>query len=220
MKRKIVTLLVITGLMISMLTACDNSQKENEVSFQEEAESAAIGAVQTKEKEAGNTNAIINQTTIDNEGGVSAMTDASDSTLQPPSTTTTPEPTPEVVVYEGIDMESTLPGKEWVHTFVGIIDEPKLVVFNDETNKKVIVEHQQEFEFEEGDTLAFFVPKKFSVMGCLTEKNTVVEFLKSFNYAEVTFDESSCIVEDTITAPVYYNDERIDDLVYYLKPVE
>jgi len=219
MKRKIVTLLVITGLMISMLTACDNSQKENEVSFQEEAESAAIGAVQTKEKEAGNTNAIISQTTTDNEGG-SARTDASDSTLQPPSTTTTPEPTPEVVVYEGIDMESTLPGKEWVHTFVGIVEEPKLVVFNDETNKKVIVEHQQEFEFGEGDRMAFYMPREYAIMGCLTEKNTVVEFLISFNFAEVTFDESSPIVEDTITACVYLDGKRIDDLVYYLKPVD
>lgn len=48
------------------------------------------------------------------------------------------EPTQEPVVYEGIDMESTLPGMEWIETFNGVIDEPKMVIFNDETNKKHI----------------------------------------------------------------------------------
>ena len=45
----------------------------------------------------------------------------------------TAEPTPEPVVYEGIDMESTLSGADWMDTFNGIIDEPKIVIFNDET---------------------------------------------------------------------------------------
>ena len=36
-------------------------------------------------------------------------------------------------------MESTLPGVEWIKTFDGVIEEPKMVIFNDETNKKVIV---------------------------------------------------------------------------------
>lgn len=69
-----------------------------------------------------------------------------------------PEPTPEAVVYEGIDMESTLPGLEWIATFDGIIDEPKLVIFNDETNKKVIVENGQKVEFSDTDTLATYAP--------------------------------------------------------------
>ncbi|MBO5337671.1 MAG: hypothetical protein J6A94_11140 [Lachnospiraceae bacterium] len=117
-------------------------------------------------------------------------------------------------------MKSTLPGKEWVHTFVGIIDEPKLVVFNDETNKKVIVEHQQEFEFGEGDRMAFYMPKGYAIMGYTIEKNNVEEFLISFNFAEITFAENSPIVEEAITAWVYLDGKRIDDLVYYLKPVE
>ena len=61
-------------------------------------------------------------------------------------------------VYEGIDMESTLPGVEWIETFKGIITEPKFVIFNDETNKKVIVENGQEVEFCDTDTLGLFVP--------------------------------------------------------------
>lgn len=72
--------------------------------------------------------------------------------------TTTEEPEVEAVVYEGIDMESTLPGMEWMATFDGIIDELKMVVYNDETNKKVIVENGQEVEFSDTDTFAIYVP--------------------------------------------------------------
>lgn len=74
----------------------------------------------------------------------------------------TPEPTPEAVVYEGIDMESTLPGEQWVASFNGIIDEPKLVVFNDETNKKVILEEGQEVDFSLTDKMAIYIPKGHS----------------------------------------------------------
>lgn len=79
----------------------------------------------------------------------------------------TPEPTPETVneqsgetsLYDGIDMESTLPGTEWILGFKGIIAEPKLVIFNDETNKKVIVEEGEEVEFALDDTLAVYLPE-------------------------------------------------------------
>ena len=71
----------------------------------------------------------------------------------------TAESTPEPVVYEGIDMESTLPGLEWIETFDGIIDEPKFVIFNDETNKKIIVENNQEIEFLDTDKLVSYAPK-------------------------------------------------------------
>ena len=77
-----------------------------------------------------------------------------------PTAEPTPEPTsePEVSKYEGIDMESTLPGIEWLDTFDGIINEPKLVVFNDDTNKKVIVENGDTIEFSSTDTMATYVP--------------------------------------------------------------
>lgn len=68
------------------------------------------------------------------------------------------EETSEGVVYEGIDMESTLPGLEWIATFDGIIAEPKFVIFNDKTNKKVIVENGQEVEFCDTDVFAVFTP--------------------------------------------------------------
>lgn len=61
--------------------------------------------------------------------------------------------------YAGIDMESTLSGVDWIKTFDGIITEPKLVVFNDTTNKKIILEEFQEVEFADDDTLAVYIPE-------------------------------------------------------------
>ena len=76
-----------------------------------------------------------------------------------PTAEPTLEPTPEPTPVPTPDMESTLPGVEWMQTFNGIIDEPKLVVFNDSTNKKVILEDLQEVEFYDDDTFAVYIPK-------------------------------------------------------------
>lgn len=77
-----------------------------------------------------------------------------------PTTEPTPEPTPEAVVYEGIDMESTLPGLEWMATFDELdVKEPIIVVYNDDTNKKVIVSEGDEVEFSKSsDILAIYTP--------------------------------------------------------------
>lgn len=82
------------------------------------------------------------------------------------------EETSERVVYEGIDMESTLPGLEWIATFDGIITEPKFVIFNDETNKKVIVENGQEVEFCDTDVFAIFFPLEKSIVRAPLDDNT------------------------------------------------
>ena len=81
------------------------------------------------------------------------------------------EGTSEGVVYEGIDMESTLPGLEWIATFDGIITEPKFVIFNDKTNKKVIVENGQEVEFCDTDVFAIFFPLEKSIVGAPLDDN-------------------------------------------------
>lgn len=77
-----------------------------------------------------------------------------------PTAEPTPEPTPEAVVYEGIDMESTLPGLEWMATFDELdVKEPIIVVYNDDTNKKVIVSEGNEVEFSKSsDILAIYTP--------------------------------------------------------------
>lgn len=71
----------------------------------------------------------------------------------------TEEPTPEPTPAPTPDTTSTLPGVEWIQTFDGIVDEPKLIVFNDETNKKIILEEFEEVEFYDVDTLAVYIPK-------------------------------------------------------------
>ena len=69
------------------------------------------------------------------------------------------------VTYDGIDMESTLPGVEWIETtFPGIIDTPKLVIFNDTTNRKTIVEEGQKVEFHKDDVLAIYSPEGMSTI--------------------------------------------------------
>lgn len=90
------------------------------------------------------------------EPGEVTEPEISEETVEPE---VTEEPAMEAVVYEGINMDSTLPGAEWVATFEGIIDEPKLVVFNDETNKKVILENDQEVDFSLTDKIVIYIPQ-------------------------------------------------------------
>lgn len=139
-KRNILNVLaVLVMLMAMLLTAC-SSGKTDAAPASEEASAAEADkeAEQVKEEAA-------------------EPEPTAEPTLEPEPT---PEPTPEAVVYEGIDMESTLPGEEWIKTFDGIIEEPKLVVFNDDTNKKVIVENGQEVEFSRTDKLYVYVPNQ------------------------------------------------------------
>lgn len=102
-----------------------------------------------------------------------------------PTVEATPEPTPEVVVYEGIDMESTLPGAEWIATFEGVINEPKIVVYNDATNKKVIVENGEEVEFAADDTLAIYTA------GAKVKEYTKFVFKNELHESSLKFSELS-----------------------------
>ena len=127
-------LAVLVMLMATLLTACSN-------------QSAAVAPAKEEVTEVKEDTAEVEQ--------------VKEEVAEPePTAEPTPEPTPEAVVYEGIDMESTLPGEEWIKTFDGIIDEPKFVVFNDDTNKKVIVENGQEVEFSRADKLYVYVPNQ------------------------------------------------------------
>lgn len=112
MKKKSALLVVTITLMATLLTACSKDQLAASTS-EAETESTAEEAVPAENA----------------EGEETAEAAEPEPTAEP-----TPEPTPEAVVYEGIDMQSTLPGEEWIKTFNGIINEPKLVVFNDETS--------------------------------------------------------------------------------------
>lgn len=92
------------------------------------------------------TESVIAQVTVVEELTTEEMEEVADSELTPEAVSeptvveTGEEATEEALVYEGIDMESTLPGEEWIKTFDGIITVPKVVILNDETGRKQIVE--------------------------------------------------------------------------------
>ncbi len=155
-KNTLALLAVMVMLMATLLTACGSS-KAADTSTKEDTTNVEV----TKEAEPAET------------------TEAEEvAEVEPAVEDSTAESTPEPVVYEGIDMESTLPGLDWIDTFNGIIDEPKMVIFNDETNKKVIVENEQEAEISATDTFAIYYPlnkeivRDFFMDGSLFCKNS------------------------------------------------
>ena len=148
-KRNILSVLVVMiMLMATLLTACSSGQ-----------------ATETPAKEE-TTKAEVTEETAEVEQAEEVATPE-------PTEEPTPEPVVEDSKYPGIDMESTLPGLEWLDTFDGIITEPKLVIFNDETNKKVIVEEGERVEFSLTDTLAVYVP---------TDNETSIQSSRSSDY--------------------------------------
>lgn len=54
------------------------------------------------------------------------------------------EPAEELYIPEGIDIESTLPGEEWVASFVGNVAEPVVVIYNDNSGRKEVVQANSE----------------------------------------------------------------------------
>ena len=134
-KRNILNVLaVLVMLMATLLTACSSSKTD-----------AAPASEETSAAEADKEAEQVKEEAAEPE----------------PTAEPTPEPTSEAVVYEGIDMESTLPGLEWMATFDEIVNEPLIVVYNDDTNKKVIVNEGDEVEFSKSnDILAFYTPNR------------------------------------------------------------
>ena len=148
-KRNILSVLVVMiMLMATLITACSSGQ-----------------ATETPAKEE-TTKAEVTEETAEVEQAEEVATPE-------PTEEPTPEPEVEDSKYPGLDLESTLPGIEWLDTFDGIITEPKLVVFNDETNKKVIVEEGERVEFSLTDTLAVYVP---------TDNETSIKSSRSSDY--------------------------------------
>ena len=125
-KRSILSALVVTiVLMATLLTAC-SSGETTETSAKEETAKTEVTEETTE----------VEQT---------------EETAEPePMEESAPESEAEDSKYSGIDMESTLPGLEWL-AFV--------VVYNDATHKKVIVNEGDEVEFSRSsDVLALYTP--------------------------------------------------------------
>ena len=142
-KRNILSILVVLIMLMAMLlTACSSKQ-----------------ATETPAKE---------ETT---KAEVTAEVEQAEEVATPePTEEPTLEPEVEDSKYPGIDMESTLPGLEWIATFDEIdVDEPIIVVYNDDTNKKVIVNEGDEVEFSKSsDTIAFYTPNSETIQIAIT----------------------------------------------------
>lgn len=180
-KHTLALLTVMVMLMATLLTACGSNQA---AAPSTEAETTKVETAKAEETEP--------VAPVETEEVVE-------------STTEETAPTPEPVVYEGIDMESTLPGLEWMATFNGIIDEPKLVIFNDETNKKIIVENDQEIEFSDEDVLLIYVPVELKVYMESGQNDYEIfdEVESEKNYG--TFKKLSVMVHDGDKIPLKYN---------------
>ncbi|MBQ6695309.1 MAG: hypothetical protein IJN16_01245 [Lachnospiraceae bacterium] len=161
MKRKIFTL--ITVLSLCCLSAC---------------------ATETKDNVATNNKNDIAVESIDNEPTAKPVVEATVEPTEEPVEEVTPAPTTEPteepsVVYEGIDMVSDLPGEEWVETFVGIIDEPKIVVFSDETGRKEIIEEEAIVKINpEEDVIAVYLPDGYKKSNRIKGINQKQEAIK------------------------------------------
>lgn len=130
-------LAVLVMLMAMILTACGSSQ-------------AAAPTPETETTEVENAKEEVT------EPAESVEPEVAEEVVETEPTT---EPETEDSKYPGIDMESTLPGLEWLATLDEIVDEPLIVVYNDDTNKKVIVKEGDEVEFSRSsDVLALYTP--------------------------------------------------------------
>ena len=145
-------LAVLVMLMAMLLTACGSSQ-------------AATPTPETETTEVENVKEEVTEPAESTEPEVAEEVVETEPTAEP-----TPEPEVEDSKYPGIDMESTLPGLEWIATFDEIdVDEPIIVVYNDETNKKVIVNEGDEVEFSKTkDTIAFYTPNSETIQIAIT----------------------------------------------------
>lgn len=163
-RKNILSVLVVFAmLMATILTACGSSQ-------------AAAPTPETETTEVENVKQEVT------EPAESVEPEVAEEVVE---TEPTAEPTPEPVVYEGIDMESTLPGEQWVASFNGIIDEPKLVVFNNETNKKVILEEGQEVDFALTDKVAIHIPNGHNG-GYIKNKGFIFSSNMNYNSSGIT----------------------------------
>ena len=148
--RNVISMSVIMLMLAAgMLTACSNSKTEETT--------AVEGTEQVEEPAQDDTMVTESSMEQDQENEDTAASENVEESKAVESGATEETET-QSVVYEGIDMESTLPGLEWIETFNGVIEEPKLVIFNDETNKKIILESDQKIEFSDGDNLLIYAP--------------------------------------------------------------
>ena len=139
---------ILLMLAAGMLTACSNGKTEETTAVEgtEQVEEPAQDDATVTEQDQENEDTAASAASENVDGSEAAENEGAEETET------------QSVVYEGIDMDSTLPGLEWIESFNGVIEEPKLVIFNDDTNKKIILENGQKIDFSEGDNLLIYAP--------------------------------------------------------------
>lgn len=91
--------------------------------------------------------------------------------------TSTEEAVEEIYIPEGIDMDSTLPGREWLESFVGNVEEAVVVIFNDNTGRKEVIQANSEVTFNpDEDKFGIYLPEHImGPMGCTTHAISVTK---------------------------------------------
>ena len=93
----------------------------------------------------------------------------------------------DLYIPEGIDMESTLPGEEWVASFVGKVAEPVVVIYNDNTGRKEVVQANSEVTINPDEDIiaVYFIEAS---MGETAHAISVKEILGSEYYHLLVMD--------------------------------
>ncbi len=126
MNKRIPLFVMLFVVSMFSLTACGSKEAVESVN---ETETVAVEAAVVEEA-----SAEVSETEVVHE--VVAETVVEETAIK--------ESTEEIYIPEGIDMESTLSGEEWVASFVGKVAEPVVVVFNDNTGRKEVVQANSE----------------------------------------------------------------------------
>ena len=97
------------------------------------------------------------------------------------------EPTEDLYIPEGIDMESTLPGEEWVASFVGKVAEPVVVIYNDNTGRKEVVQVGSKVTVNPDEDIFAIYCNEID-MGATTHAISVKDLEKKDYYRLLTMD--------------------------------
>lgn len=93
----------------------------------------------------------------------------------------------ELYIPEGVDMESTLSGEEWVASFVGKVNEPVVVIYNDNTGRKEVVQAGSEVTINPDEDI-FAVYGNEDGMGATTHNIISTEIIKKDFYRLLPLD--------------------------------
>lgn len=196
MKKRIIIAILTSILVMGMvLTACGG--KEN-------IENSEVSVSQESEMEEGYANANKDELSTGSEQ------------IQEEMDSETEEET--VYIPEGVDINSTLSGEEWLASFDGVVEEPVVVVFNDTTGRKeVIQQNGLVYVNPYEEHIAMHYPEDYSVI----KKNGIIaDYVEqTLTYAIVHFDAELALEMGTQEAEVVIGNEITEwKMDFFLRP--